>query len=174
MKIALTFIAAALSTTLLAPSADAQDASCNRFIELTAKKPSKPYRAVHTIKMDGTTMRNEAVYIDGVIYSKQGDSKTGKWMATPVPDLTETIAMAKKTTSKCTMSGTEMLDGKPMQVWTSYATTPFEPKPTMWKTWIGADGLVYRQTSDGFEQRYSYDNVSAPPPQDIAQPRKRK
>jgi hypothetical protein len=39
------------------------------------------------------------------------------------------IEEAKKSTSKCAMIGTEILNGVPTQVWTSYATTPFEAKP---------------------------------------------
>lgn len=167
--------AAALALTMGSPSAFAQDPSCTRYLELTAKKPDRPYRVNQTIAIDGAKQQNEAVYIDGTIYTKQGDSKAGKWIATPVPDFKEAIEMAKKTTSKCTMSGTELLGGVPTQVWTSYAATPFEPKPVQWKTWIGvADGRVYRQASEGVDQRYFYDNVVAPPASEVAQPRKRK
>jgi hypothetical protein len=107
----------------------AQDANCARYLELTAKEPDRPYRATQTIVIDGVKQQNEAVYIDGTIYTKQGDSKTGKWMATRVLDFNAMIEEAKKSTSKCAMIGTEILNGVPTQVWTSYATTPFEAKP---------------------------------------------
>jgi hypothetical protein len=152
-----------------------QDASCNAYIEATTPKPDRPYRVQQTIKIDGREMKSEAVYIKNTIYTKSPEMAGGKWMRTPMPDLKETIALAKKTTSRCTVSGVDTLDGKPMKVWTSFATTPFEPKPSQWKTWIGAaDGRVYRQASDGFDQRIFYDNVVEPPASEIAQPRKRK
>jgi hypothetical protein len=176
MKPALLILTATVTALAISPLVTfGQDASCNRFIELTAAKPNKPYRATNTIAIDGATMKNEAIYIDGMLYSKSGGSKSGKWMVTKIPDFTETIAIAKRSTSKCVMAGSEKLDGVAMQVWTSLATTPFEPKPVQWKTWIGAsDGLVYKQSSDGFEQRFSYDNVAPPPASEIAEPRKRK
>jgi hypothetical protein len=153
----------------------AQDASCAAYIEATVPKPNAPYRVQQTMKVAGTEMKTEAVYINNVIYTKSPQFPDGKWRATPVPDLKESIEMAKKTTSRCSVTGVDTLDGKPMKVWTSYATTPFEAKPSQWKTWIGAvDGRVYRQTSDGFDQRIFYDNVAAPPASEIAQPRKRK
>jgi hypothetical protein len=167
-------MAGALATALVACAA-AQDPSCAVYIEATVPKPNAPYRVQQSIKLDGTEMKSEAVYINNVIYTKSPQFPDGKWRATPVPDLKETIAMAKKTTSRCSVTGVDTLDGKPMKVWTSFATTPFESKPSQWKTWIGAtDGRVYRQSSVDFDQRIFYDNVSAPPASEIAQPRKRK
>jgi hypothetical protein len=155
--------------------AAAQDASCNAYIQATVPKPDTPYRVKQTLKVDGKEMRSEAVYINGVIYSKTSEPSAGKWRATPIPDLKEAIEMAKKTTSGCSVTGVDLIDGKPMKVWASLATTPFESKPSKWKTWIGAtDGRVYRQTSEGFDQQISYENVSAPPASEIAAPRKRK
>jgi hypothetical protein len=153
----------------------AQDASCNAYIDATIPKPDRPYRVQQTMKIDGREMKSDAVYINNIIYTKTSEMSDGKWRATPMPDLKSTIEVAKKTTSRCSVTGVDTLDGKPMKVWTSFATTPFEAKPSQWKTWIGAlDGRVYRQTSDDFDQRIFYDNVSAPPASEIAQPRKRK
>ncbi len=165
----------ALAATLAPTSVLAQDASCAAYIEATTPKPDRPYRVQQTMKFDGAELKSEAVYINNTIYTRSPDAAGGKWRATPMPDLKEAIAMAKKTTSRCSMTGVDALDGKPMKVWTSYATTPFESKPSQWKTWIGAtDGRVYRQTSDGIDQRIFYDNVSAPAASDVAQPRQRK
>jgi hypothetical protein len=165
----------ALAATFAPTSLFAQDASCAAYIDATTPKPDRPYRVQQTIKIDKSEMKNEAVYINNTIYTRSSDAPGGKWNATPMPDLKEAIAMAKKTTSRCSVTGVDTLDGKPMKVWTSYATTPFEPKPSQWKTWIGAsDGRVYRQASDGIDQRIFYDNVSAPAAGDVAQPRKRK
>ncbi len=168
-------IACALGATLTPAPVLAQDASCAAYIDATTPKPDRPYRVQQTIKLDGNEMKSEAVYINNTIYTRSPDAAGSKWRATPMPDLKEAIAMAKKTTSRCSMTGVDALDGKPMKVWTSYATTPFEPKPSQWKTWISAtDGRVYRQSSDGIDQRIFYDNVSAPAASDMAQPRKRK
>jgi hypothetical protein len=168
-------IAAALVSTLAHTHSFAQDASCNAYIEASTPKPDRPYRVQQTMKIEGKEMKSEAVYINNTIYTKSPEMPGGKWRATPMPDLKETIAVAKKTTSRCSMTGADTLDGKPMKVWTSYATTPFEPKPSQWKTWIGAtDGRVYRQASDDFDQRIFYDNVVAPDPADVAKPRERK
>jgi hypothetical protein len=168
-------LACALAATLAPTTIFAQDASCAAYIEATTPKPDRPYRVQQTMKVDKSEMKSEAVYINNVIYTKSPQFPDGKWRATPMPDLKEAIATAKKTTSRCSVTGVDTLDGKPMKVWTSYATTPFEPKPSQWKTWIGAiDGRVYRQASDGIDQRIFYDNVSAPAASDVAQPRKRK
>jgi hypothetical protein len=173
--VALTLVAIAAGGALLSSHAIAQDPSCSAYIEATVPKPNAPYRVQQLMKIDGAEMKSEAVYINNVIYTKSPQYPDGKWRATPVPDLKDAIAMAKKTTSRCSVTGVDSLDGKPMKVWTSYATTPFESKPSQWKTWIGVtDGRVYRQTSDGFDQRIFYDNVVAPPANEIAQPRKRK
>ncbi|MBL8309284.1 MAG: hypothetical protein JNL19_02575 [Burkholderiales bacterium] len=165
----------AMPLVFAAAHATAQDSSCTRYIELTARMSDRPYRALQTITMGSQKMQSEAIHVDGTLYTRQGDAKTGKWMATPVPDLKASIELARKTTSKCAVSGTEMIDGVTTQVWISYATTPFEPKPVQWKTWIGTgDGRIYRQASEGFDQRYVYSNVTAPPASEIVQPRKKK
>ncbi len=167
----------ALSPAFLAAAqfAEAQDASCAAYIDATIPKPDRPYRVQQSMTVAGQVTKSEAVYINNTIYVKSGDANPAKWRATPVPDLKAAIEEAKKSTSRCSVSGVDVLDGKPMKVWTSYATTPFEPKPSQWKTWIGAvDGRVYRQLSEGFEQRIFYDNVAAPPADEIASPRKRK
>lgn len=168
-------LACALAATIAPSPVLAQDVSCAAYIDSTTPKPDRPYRVQQTMKLDGTEMKSEAVYINNTIYTRSPDAAGGKWRATPMPDLKEAIAVAKKTTSRCSMTGVDTLDGKPMKVWTSYSTTPFEPKPSQWKTWIGAaDGRVYRQMSDGIDQRIFYDNVAAPAASEIAQPRKRK
>ncbi len=120
-------------------------------------------------------MDSEAVYIGNVIYTRTPERAQGKWFATPMPDLKSTIEMAKKTTTRCALTGVDTINGMPMKVWTSFAVTQFDPKPVEWKTWIGAaDGRVYRQTSAGFDQRIAYDKVAAPDPSEMAQPRKKR
>jgi hypothetical protein len=103
----------ALAATLAPTSVLAQDASCAAYIEATTPKPDRPYRVQQTMKFDGTEMKSEAVYINNTIYTRSPDAAGGKWRATPMPDLKEAIAMAKKTTSRCSMTGVDVLDGKP-------------------------------------------------------------
>lgn len=125
--------------------------------------------------LEGKKMESEAVYVGNVIYTRSPEMAKGKWVATPMPDLKSAIDMAKKSTTRCSVSGADAINGIPMKVWKSFAVTPFDPKPVEWKTWIGAaDGRVYRQSSAGFDQRISYDNVVAPDPSEIAQPRKKR
>ncbi|TAG02654.1 MAG: hypothetical protein EAZ43_08670 [Betaproteobacteria bacterium] len=165
----------ALTAFLVQSTAMAQDTSCNAYIDATIPKADRPYRVNQSIVVDGTKMESEAVYINNVIYTRSPEMAKGKWVATPMPDLKSTIEMAKKSTTRCKVSGADVMGGVPMKVWTSYAVTPFDPKPVEWKTWVGAaDGRVYRQSSAGFEQRIAYDKVAAPDAADIAQPRKKR
>jgi hypothetical protein len=173
---AVTKIAVSVAAAFLMQSAAvAQDSSCNAYIDATIPKPDRPYRVNQSMLVGGTKMESEAVYINNMIYTRSPDMAKGKWVATPMPDMKSTIEMAKKSTSGCKVSGADVIGGVPMKVWTSYAVTPFDPKPVEWKTWVGAaDGRVYRQSSSGFEQRIAYDKVVAPDPADIAQPRKKR
>lgn len=163
-----------LATACFIAPVRAADSSCNAYIDATVPKPDRPYRINQTMLVGGTKMESEGVYINNMIYTRSPEMAKGKWVATPMPDLKSSIDMAQRTTTRCSVTGADLINGVPMKVWTSYAVTQFDPKPVEWKTWIGAlDGRVYRQSAAGFEQRIAYDTVAAPDPSEIAQPRKK-
>lgn len=146
------------------------DPSCDKLIDATTPKPDLPYRVSQTIMIQGKAEVSEAVFINRVLYLQTA----GKWRSMPMPDVKQTIQVAKDSTSQCIAGGTEMVGTTPARVWTSRVKTPFSEKAVQWKTWIGvADGRVYRQHSQDFEQRIFYDNVVAPVVEPTATRRKR-
>lgn len=146
------------------------DPSCDKLIDATTPKPDLPYRVSQTIMIQGKAEVSEAVFIDRVLYVQTA----GKWRSLPMPDVKQTIQVAKDSTSQCVAGGTELVGTTPTRVWTSRVKTPFSEKAVQWKTWIGvADGRVYRQQTQDYEQRIFYDNVMAPVVEPTATRRKR-
>ena len=80
-------------------------------------------------------------------------------------------ALVLETTRECKLTGSEIVGGMKMNVWTVKSTTPFDKSITTSRAWIGAeDGRVYRHSPAGLEQRIYYDNVIKP---DVEQGRRR-
>ncbi|RYF43434.1 MAG: hypothetical protein EOO25_03230 [Comamonadaceae bacterium] len=145
--------------TLAPPALAAADPSCDKLLQASAFKPGVPYRVSQTMTVDGKAEVHEAVYIDGKLYSQIA----GKWRVMPIPDMADASKVARETTRQCVAGGTELLGTTPTRMWTSQVKTQFDDKPVQWKTWVGvADGRLYRQQSQGFDQRIFYDNVVAP------------
>lgn len=152
------------------PALAAADPSCDKLLQASAFKPQVPYRVSQTMAVDGKAEVSEAVYIDGKLYSQIA----GKWRAMPMPDMADSINVARETTRQCVAGSTELLGTTPTRVWTSQVKTQFDDKHVQWKTWIGvADGRIYRQQSPGFDQRIYYDNVVAPQVAPAADKKKR-
>lgn len=150
-------------------NAHAVDANCAAMIKLTLPRADVPYRAEQDIVVEGKTVKNQAVYIEGYMHVK---SENGKWVRTKNPvDPKAVEALALETTRDCKLTGNEIVGGVKMNVWTVKSSAPFDKSVTSSRTWIGAnDGRVYRQSSEGFEQRIYYDNVTKPL---IEEPRRR-
>ena len=142
-------------------NAHAADANCVAMIRQTLPRVDLPYRAEQDILVEGKTVKNQAVYIEGYMHVKP---ENGKWIRTQKPvDPKALEALALETTRDCKLTGAEIVGGMKMNVWTVKSTTPFDKSITTSHTWIGAsDGRVYRQSSAGFEQRIYYDNVIKP------------
>ncbi len=145
--------------------AHAADATCVAMIKQTLPRVDLPYRAEQEILVEGKTVKNQAVYIEGYMHVKAENSK---WIRTQKPvDPKAVEALALETTRECKLTGSEIVGGMKMNVWTVKSTTPFDKSITTSRTWIGAaDGRVYRQRSEGFEQRIYYDNVIKPEVED--------
>lgn len=154
--VVLSYCVAAISIT-----AHAADAACVAMIKQTLPRPELPYRAEQDILVEGKTVKNQAVYIEGYMHVK---AENGKWIRTQKPvDPKAVEALALETTRECKLTGSEIVGGTKMNVWTVKSTTPFDKSITTSRTWIGAaDGRVYRQSSQGLEQRIYYDNVIKP------------
>ncbi len=142
-------------------TAHAADATCVAMIKQTLPRPDLPYRAEQDIVVEGKVVKNQAVYIEGHMHVR---AENGKWIRTQKPvDPKAVEALALETTRECKLTGSEIVGGMKMNVWTVKSTTPFDKSITTSRTWIGAaDGRVYRQSSEGLEQRIYYDNVIKP------------
>ena len=142
-------------------NAQAADATCIAMIKQTLPRADLPYRAEQELLVEGKTIKNLAVYIGGYIYVKPENSK---WIRTQQPvDPKAVEALALETTRDCKLTGSEIVGGMKMNVWTVKSISPFDKSITTSRTWIGAaDGRVYRQSAGGMEQRIYYDNVIKP------------
>lgn len=166
-RLTLSVLALAMLTP---PALAAADPSCDKLLEASAFKREVPYRVSQTMTVDGKAEVSEAVYVDGKLYSQIA----GKWRAMPVPDMADALKIARETTRQCVAGGIELLGAVPTRVWTSQVKTQFDDKPAQWKTWVGvADGRLYRQQSQGFDQHIRYDNVVAPAVAPAADKKKR-
>ncbi len=147
--------------SLAASAVHAADPACAAMIKQTLPRPDLPYRVEQEMKIDGKIEKSQAVYIEGHMHVKQGE---GRWIRTQKPvDLKAVEAVALQTSRECKITGTDMIGGMKMNVWTVKSVTPFEKGVSTSRTWIGAvDGRVYRQLTDELDQRILYDNVVKP------------
>jgi hypothetical protein len=152
------FLYAAL---LAATNTHAADAACAAMIKQTLPRPELPYRVEQEMKIDGKILKSKAVYIEGHMHVQ---SESGKWIRTQKPvDPKAVEALALETTRECKITGSDVLNGMKMNVWTVKSVTPFEKGVSTSRTWIGAtDGRTYRQVTDELDQRIFYDNVVKP------------
>lgn len=156
-----TAVMVAQCVAALSVNAHAADATCVAMIKQTLPRADLPYRAEQEVLVEGKTVKNQAVYIEGYMHVKP---ENGKWIRTQKPvDPKAVEALALETTRECKLTGSEIVGGMKMNVWTVKSSTPFDKSITTSRTWIGAsDGRVYRQSSEGLEQRIFYDNVVKP------------
>jgi hypothetical protein len=162
-------IAVSYGFATISVNAHSADATCIAMIKQTLPRPDLPYRVEQDMLIDGKVVKNQAVYIEGYMHVKP---ENGKWIRTQKPvDPKAVEALALETTRDCKLTGSEIVGGMKMNVWTVKSTTPFDKSITTSRTWIGAaDGRVYRLSSQGLEQRIYYDNVIKP---EVAEGRRR-
>ena len=78
-----------------------------------------------------------------------------KWIRTQKPvDPKAVESLERETTRECKFTVSEIVRGMKMNVWTVKSGTLVDKSLTTSRTWIGAaDIRVYRQSSEGLEQR---------------------
>ena len=91
-------------------------------------------------------------------------AENGKWIRTQKPvDPKAVESLARETTRECKFTGSEIVRGMKMNVWTIKSGTLVDKSLTTSRAWIGAaDIRVYRQSSEGLGQRVYYDNMIKP------------
>jgi hypothetical protein len=156
-----TFAACIGAASLVASNSHAADAVCAAMIKQTLPRPELPYRVEQEMKIDGKIEKSKAVYIEGHMHVQGAN---GKWIRTQKPvDPKAVESLALQTSRECKITGSEIVGGMKMNVWTVKSVTPFEKGVSTHRTWIGAaDGRVYRQLTDDLDQRIFYDNVVKP------------
>ncbi|MES2884822.1 MAG: hypothetical protein V4709_08455 [Pseudomonadota bacterium] len=155
-----------LPTLLLACCAlpaQALEPLCDTYLKAVEKTSTQPARQM--VSDLGEGLRTEAIVIDNKMYMKVD----GAWMKGP-PTFTQMEAKlnAELRSGKtklwgCKKLGRETVDGIATTVY-SYEIdlhglpAPKEPA----KVYVGDDGLIYAQSSDGAKVRYRYTGVTAP------------
>jgi len=151
-----------LPMLLLSTQALALDATCETYLAAAEKSAKQPAR--HSISEPGDGSSHEAIIVDGKFFSNLG----GDWQVIPGAQLLkgelkmiEQIRAGKYPMTNCRKAGSERFEGVSTSVITYTLTMP-GMAPAETRTFIGADGLVYGQSSGGMRVRHRYTGVKAP------------
>ena len=145
--------------------ASALTPACETYLRAAEKSASQSARHVIT-ETDG--VRIELVVVGGSAYTRMGP---GPWRQMKTSGKGDPIAMERQLVaairageyklSGCRKVGSETIDGKAVSVYAYTLAIPGMPGGEA-KAYIGADGLVHGQKSDGTVVRHRYTGVTAP------------
>lgn len=155
-----------LPTLLLACCAlpaQALEPLCDTYLKAVEKTTAQPAR--HMVSDLGEGVRTEAIVIGGKMYMKADTV----WMNGP-PTFTKMEAKlnaelrsGKTRLWDCKQLGRETVDGIATTVYSYQLDLQGLPAPKEpARVYVGADGLIYAQSSDGAKVRYRYTGVTAP------------
>ena len=154
--------ALALLSAAFATPAFALDSVCETYLTAAEKSAQQPARHSVTEPGDGSSL--EAIIVDGSYFAKL----EGKWMKLPGSPglqgerkLIAAIRSGKYPMTNCRKAGTERIDGVSMTVISYVLVLPGNPAEET-RAFIGADGLVHRQTSGNSRVLHRYTGVRAP------------
>lgn len=148
-------------TILVAPAAQALDATCQTFVD--AADLSAHQAARQSVMEAAGNMRMESIVADDILYSRIN----GKWVkvrsgfwAMERKLVTDMRSGAIKL-SGCRTVGHESIDGINTTAIEYTMTIPGNDPDTS-TVYIGQDGLIYAQSSTELKVRYRYAGVRAP------------
>lgn len=155
-----------LPTLLLACCAlpaEALEPLCDTYLKAVEKTSTQPARQM--VSDLGEGMRTESIVIGNKMYMKV----EGTWMKGP-PTFTKMEAKlnaelrsGKTKLWDCKKLGRETVDGIATTVYSYQIDLQGLPAPKEpAKVYVGDDGLIYAQASDGAKVRYRYTGVTAP------------
>lgn len=157
------FAALSALAVFLAPTAHALDPVCDVYLRAAEKSARQPARH-STTDTDG--LRMEVIVVGGRSYSRVG----GRWsmvntdLLAAERALTSAIRAGRYPLTDCRKIGPSKIDGMPTTVY-AYTLNVGANRGVATgetKAHIGADGLVYAQSTSDAEVHYRYRGVAAP------------
>lgn len=157
-------LAALAALAFLAPTAaHALDPVCDVYLRAAEKSARQPARH-STTDTDG--LRMEVIVVGGRSYSRVG----GRWsmvntdLLAAERALTSAIRAGRYPLTGCHKIGPSKIDGMPTTVYAYTLNVGAKRSVATGETkaHIGADGLVYAQSTSDAEVRYRYRGVAAP------------
>jgi len=159
----LPLLLAATTGLLCSPSSHALDAHCEAYLKAVEKTTAQPAR--HSVTDLGGGMRAEAIILGGRMYMQV----EGRWMKGPAnflkaeQKLNADVRSGKYKLYDCKKLGRESVGGIATTVYSyqlNIGGLPQSKEPA--KAYIGDDGLIHAQASDGTKVRTRFTGVTAP------------
>jgi len=153
----------AFALLLAAQPVTALEPHCETYLAAVEKTAAQPAR--HSVSDLGEGMRTEAIIKDGQMYMQVD----GRWMQGPPgfvameAELNADLRSGKTRLHDCQQLGRESVDGIQTTVYSYRLDLPGLPasaEPA--KAYIGDDGLIHAQASDGAKVRTRFVGVTAP------------
>lgn len=166
MTVFIRMICAAIGSAIASGSSVAVAANCAPIIEATEKSAQQPAR--HSITELGGNQTLEAIIVDGVMYSKMGESwrKLKTDFGAAEAKIIAQMRSGEIELKDCAVLGKEQFDGRQTTVYQYRALMPGAQGlgDELAKLYVGADGLIYGLSSDGTTMRQRYTDVTIPLP----------